>query len=101
MHESPTALPAKLELLATLTADSVGCTLARVLLHVMQRRVHMKDDKAVCKKFRTISDLRRTRCNICGGQFRALTRFHRFCPSCKQSDELYRFFGWFRGGATA
>jgi hypothetical protein len=101
MHKSPTAHFAKLKLFETLNADSVGCALARVLLHVMSRRVQMKDDKALLKKLRRVSDLRRAHCNICGGQFRALTRFQRFCPSCKECDELYRFFGWFRGGATA
>ena len=43
----------------------------------------------------------KVRCNICDKCFRADSRFERFCRSCKLSDELYRFSGWFRGGANA
>lgn len=45
--------------------------------------------------------LGKIRCNICHKPFRADSRFERFCRSCKQGDDLYRFAGWFRGGANA
>ena len=36
-------------------------------------------------------------CNLCDRSFRRASQFDRFCKSCKQHDELYRFAGWLPG----
>ncbi len=35
--------------------------------------------------------MERLRCNLCNKLFRAASKFHRFCRSCKLDDELFRF----------
>lgn len=37
-------------------------------------------------------------CNICKNPFRANSIFDRFCGSCKQESELFRFSEWFTSG---
>ncbi len=37
---------------------------------------------------------RRRRCNLCAKLFRDATGFQRFCHSCKEESEVFRFVGW-------
>lgn len=39
---------------------------------------------------------RRRRCNLCAKLFRDATGFQRFCHSCKEESEVFRFGGWMR-----
>ena len=40
------------------------------------------------------------RCNLCRKAFRAQTKFHRFCRSCKLDEDLFRFCDWLPDGAS-
>lgn len=42
----------------------------------------------------------RIRCNICSSVFRAATPFQRFCRSCKDGDELFKFSEWMAAGTA-
>jgi len=33
-------------------------------------------------------------CNICGVAFAQHSRFDRFCDSCRDDNDLYRYSGW-------
>lgn len=37
------------------------------------------------------NDRQKRRCNLCGREFKARTRFMRFCDVCKGRSEVYRF----------
>jgi len=36
----------------------------------------------------------RRRCNLCGTQYEAKSKFERFCSECKEHSELYHFHEW-------
>lgn len=33
-------------------------------------------------------------CNLCKGAYRPKNKFTRFCPTCRQTNELYRLAEW-------
>ncbi|MGZ3688848.1 MAG: hypothetical protein ACXWPM_08475 [Bdellovibrionota bacterium] len=39
-------------------------------------------------------------CNICHRVFRATSRYHRFCRTCKEQNETFRFGEWILPNAT-
>lgn len=41
-----------------------------------------------------------TRCNLCNRAFRAASRFHRFCRTCKLDEDLFRFSDWLPEGLS-
>ena len=34
-------------------------------------------------------------CNLCGRTCRTLSRYRRFCRSCREENEAYRYNDWF------
>lgn len=34
------------------------------------------------------------RCNLCHRLFRAASKYHRFCRTCKLDEDLFRFSDW-------
>ena len=51
-------------------------------------------EKTILRNQRKQMGMQRLRCNICSRIFRAGSRFHRFCRSCKQEDDIFRFSEW-------
>lgn len=39
-------------------------------------------------------DRYRQRCNLCNRIFRSNSRYLRFCKSCRNEDEVFRFADW-------
>ena len=48
--------------------------------------------------FKRAAKTQEVSCNLCNIPFRANTVFDRFCKSCKQESELFRFSEWFTSG---
>lgn len=49
---------------------------------------------AITGAFKNRFGARKIRCNLCNKEFRANSAFYRFCRTCKQEDELFRFYNW-------
>ncbi len=52
------------------------------------------------RKKRNKLGVEQMRCNLCHRAFRAASRFHRFCRSCKLDEDLFRFSDWLPEGAA-
>lgn len=40
------------------------------------------------------------RCNLCHKIFRADSKYHRFCRTCKMDEDLFRFSDWLTMAST-
>ncbi|RMD96679.1 MAG: hypothetical protein D6812_16690 [Deltaproteobacteria bacterium] len=52
-------------------------------------------DELIMKNIAKKKEREKRRCNLCGREFKARTRFMRFCDVCKGRSEVYRFAGTF------
>lgn len=50
------------------------------------------------KRRKRKSGAEQMRCNLCNRVFRAASRFHRFCRTCKLDEDLFRFNDWLPEG---
>lgn len=46
------------------------------------------------RKKRRKSNSRKKKCNLCGKGLRIVSKFVRFCKTCKENSALFRFHEW-------
>jgi hypothetical protein len=55
---------------------------------------NIRIEKTSLIKFRPRHSTKERRCNICNQKFHPRTVFDRYCSTCKEESDIYRFGEW-------